>query len=67
LSADEDTVALRPATMDDREMVFRWRNDPFVVAHGSFLREIEWGDHTKWFENTIFGESRKMFIVVEQE
>lgn len=66
MSAGGGTISLRPATMDDREMVFRWRNDPFVVAHGSFLREIEWEDHKKWFENTILGESRKMFIVLDQ-
>ena len=66
MSADERTITLRPATMDDREMVFRWRNDPFVVGHGSSLREIEWEDHKSWFENTIFGGSRKMFIVIEQ-
>jgi RimJ/RimL family protein N-acetyltransferase len=66
LSANEGTISLRPATMDDRERVFRWRNDPFVVAHGSFLREIDWEDHKKWFEKTILGDSRKMFIILDQ-
>lgn len=66
MSAGEDTIALRPATMDDREMVFRWRNDPFILGHGSSQREVQWEEHKQWFENTIFGESRKTFIVLNQ-
>jgi UDP-2,4-diacetamido-2,4,6-trideoxy-beta-L-altropyranose hydrolase len=66
LSAGEGLISLRPATMTDRDMVFRWRNDPFVVAQGSFHRGVEWEEHHAWFENTILGNSRRMFIVLEQ-
>ncbi len=59
-------IALRPATMADREMVFRWRNDPFILSHGSSQREVQWEEHKKWFESTIFGESRKTYIVLCQ-
>jgi UDP-2,4-diacetamido-2,4,6-trideoxy-beta-L-altropyranose hydrolase len=53
--------------MTDRDMVFRWRNDPFVVAQGSFHRGVEWEEHQGWFEETILGNSRRMFIVLDQE
>ncbi len=66
MSAGGSTISLRPATISDREMVFRWRNDPFVVAHGSFLRDVEWEEHKTWFEEVILGNSRRMFIVRDQ-
>lgn len=64
MSAGENAITLRPATLEDREMVFRWRNDPFIVAHGSWHRAIEWEDHAKWFAETVRGTSRQMFIVL---
>jgi len=66
LSTVESAISLRPATMSDREMVFRWRNDPFIVARGSFLREVGWEEHKTWFEEVITGNTRRMFIVHDQ-
>jgi len=67
LSPGENGITLRPATLEDREMVFRWRNDPFIVAHGSGHRAVEWGDHEKWFAETVRGEHRRMFIILQQD
>jgi RimJ/RimL family protein N-acetyltransferase len=53
--------------MTDQDMVFRWRNDPFVVAQGSFHRGVGWEEHKAWFEKTILGNSRRMFIVLDRE
>lgn len=66
MSAGGALISLRPAAMNDRDMVFRWRNDPFVVAHGSFHRGVEWEEHQTWFEKTILGDRRRMFIVLDQ-
>jgi RimJ/RimL family protein N-acetyltransferase len=52
--------------MSDLDMVFRWRNDPFVVAQGSFHRGVEREEHQTWFEKTILGNSRRMFIVLDR-
>ena len=52
--------------MGDMEMVFRWRNDPFVLAHGSSHREVGWEEHQKWFAETISSKNRRMFIILEQ-
>jgi RimJ/RimL family protein N-acetyltransferase len=66
LTAGEKTISLRPASAGDREMVFRWRNDPFVLAHGSSHREVEWEEHQKWFEDTLSSGARKMFVVLDR-
>ena len=52
--------------MGDRDIVFRWRNDPFILAQGSSHREVGWEEHQKWFEGTILGNSRQMFIILHQ-
>jgi UDP-2,4-diacetamido-2,4,6-trideoxy-beta-L-altropyranose hydrolase len=65
LNAGRIAITLRPATMDDADMVFRWRNDPFIIAHGSSHREVGWEEHRKWFAETISGQKRLMFIVLE--
>jgi len=59
-------ISLRPVRADDREMIFRWRNDPFILAHGSSNREVNWDEHAKWFEETLAEHGRKVYVVVNQ-
>ncbi len=47
-------------------MIFRWRNDPFILSHGSSNRAVSWTEHEKWFEETMEGRARKMYIVLNQ-
>ena len=56
-------IQLRPAVFEDAEIVFKWRKIPFIVAHSSSQRIVKWEEHLKWFEETINGSRRKMFIV----
>jgi RimJ/RimL family protein N-acetyltransferase len=57
------TVRLRPTTKADEEMVFGWRNDPFLVARATSQRTVTRAEHGRWFEATLEGRLRKMFIV----
>ena len=66
MSSETSGVSLRPVRADDREMIFRWRNDPFILAHGSSNREVNWTEHLKWFEETMAERGRKMYVVVNQ-
>lgn len=66
MSSQATGVYLRPVRTDDREMIFRWRNDPFILAHGSSNREVDWIEHAKWFEETLAERGRKMYVVVSQ-
>ncbi len=63
MSAEEGVISLRPATTADAELVFGWRNDPFILVHGSSRREVGWEEHKKWFADTISSGTRQMFIV----
>jgi RimJ/RimL family protein N-acetyltransferase len=64
VSTVRSAVALRVATMADAEMLFRWRNDPFVMMRGSSQRPVTWEEHLPWFEATLTGNNRKVFIVM---
>jgi UDP-2,4-diacetamido-2,4,6-trideoxy-beta-L-altropyranose hydrolase len=62
-----DVISLRPVTLEDQDMIFRWRNDPFILSRGSANRAVSLEEHRLWFEETIRGLSRKMFIVLRQD
>jgi len=63
LTSGDAQVSLRPVHADDREMIFRWRNDPFILAHGSSNREVSWAAHAKWFDETLRESGRKVFVI----
>jgi RimJ/RimL family protein N-acetyltransferase len=60
-------IQLRQAVLEDAEMVFQWRNDPFILVRGSSQRAVQWDEHLKWFEETIKGNHRKMFILLKDD
>lgn len=44
---------IRPATLEDCELLFNWVNDPEVRKASFNPNKIEWFDHEKWFERKI--------------
>lgn len=46
------SVSLRPATRQDMDRIYRWRNDSDIYR---WFREqddeLEWHDHVEWFRN----------------
>lgn len=63
----KECIRLRQAVPEDAEMVFKWRNDPFIIARGSSQRTVCWDEHQKWFSETVRGNSRKMFIIQKDD
>jgi UDP-2,4-diacetamido-2,4,6-trideoxy-beta-L-altropyranose hydrolase len=64
LSTRAEEIFLRPATMEDAETVFLWRNSPFIVARGSLQKMVAWEEHLQWFCETVVGSKRKLLIVL---
>jgi RimJ/RimL family protein N-acetyltransferase len=60
-----DPITLRPATINDAETVFKWRNDPFIVVRGSSQREVTWDEHIEWFGKVVIGNLCRMSIVLK--
>ena len=55
-------VDLRRATMDDAEILHRWRNDPSVRAVSHVTDEIPWDSHVRWLEASLARDDRHVLI-----
>ncbi len=51
MTEDNLKVRLRYLGEDDLKDLFRWRNDPHIMARTRQWREISWKEHTTWFDN----------------
>jgi len=54
---------IRLATIDDMQMVFRWRNSPEVIEQSTSQRTVTLDEHTKWFRETLVGDRRLLWII----
>ena len=61
---NQERLRLRAAVMDDAEMVFGWRNLASIVEVGSLKREVSWVEHQRWFEDSLRGDKRHLFIIL---
>jgi len=60
-----NAINLRAVRLDDSERIFAWRNRPEIVALGSLQRSVSWEEHASWFQDTLIGELRALYIVEE--
>ena len=56
-------ITLRPATSSDIEMIFAWRNDPFIVARSSSQDTVTWREHVTWLETALRDDEHLIFIL----
>lgn len=59
-------ITLRPARADDAERLFRWRNDPLIVALSSSQSTVQWPEHVEWFANALRSPERRIFIIEDE-
>jgi RimJ/RimL family protein N-acetyltransferase len=55
-------VNLRPVTMDDANMLFRWRNDPVTRANSRSTASVSWEDHCKWLKASLANPNRDLLV-----
>ena len=48
--ANHEKVTLRPIGPEDREILWRWSNDPEVRAQSFHSRPITWEEHCRWWD-----------------
>jgi RimJ/RimL family protein N-acetyltransferase len=53
---------LRPATIEDAEMLLRWRNDPETRANSFVTAEIDLATHLNWLRQSLGMSGRRIFI-----
>jgi len=56
-------IVLRPFSYDDKEMLFEWRNTPFLIKNSTSGRMVSWDEHCQWFDEIYHQELTKVFII----
>ena len=57
-----ETVRLRPATLEDAQRLFAWRNDPLTRAQSLQQQPVVWEDHLQWLQASLQNPARQLFI-----
>lgn len=55
-------LAVRPATIDDAELLWGWANDPTVRQNAIQGAQIRWDDHLTWFSAKLSDPESRIFI-----
>jgi RimJ/RimL family protein N-acetyltransferase len=54
--------ALRPATLDDAEMLFAWRNDPLTREASVNTDVVTWKGHLAWLRASLENPKRRLLV-----
>ena len=60
-------IKLRPATLQDADLLFAWRNDPETRDASHNSESVRTDEHLAWLESTLNNERRKLFIAEEDD
>jgi len=60
-------LSLRRALASDAETIFKWRNDPSIMAKGFLQRAVSWDEHLAWFNEMVQTDARIMFIILQEK
>ncbi len=58
------TIALRPATLDDADLLHRWRNDPATRSVSINTGTIGYEEHVRWLVGVLASPSRKLSLAM---
>lgn len=53
---------LRPASMNDAQRLFDWRNDPETRANSLNSDVLAWEDHIAWLQRVLANPDRQLFV-----
>lgn len=62
-SIKNDEFELRKCCVEDKDLLYRWANDPYVRANAFNCSPIPYDDHEKWFAETLTSNSRVQLIL----
>ncbi len=56
-------IELRNASLTDTEMIYEWRNNPFIVSLSSSQKTVTLAEHRAWMEAALKDETKQIFII----
>ncbi len=54
--------SLRPAEMDDAQLIFTWINDPAVRKQSLQSAPIDWDSHVEWLQAALVDQEKRLII-----
>lgn len=67
LKLEGSQIYLRPITVEDTDIVLKWRNDPQVVKNFIYRKPISREEHLDWIHNKVEKGLVMQFIVCDKE
>lgn len=55
-------IVFRKATIGDRELLFRWRNDPETFKFFLSPSPVSWAEHFSWFNHALESTERTIYL-----
>ncbi|WP_144223207.1 GNAT family N-acetyltransferase [Mesorhizobium amorphae] len=55
-------MKLRPASIDDAQLLFDWRNEPLTRAMSVNTEPVAWDDHVKWLSTRLARPEPGLYI-----
>ena len=60
-------IYLREATIEDRDLLYEWANDPETRRASFHTEKIAYEEHCRWFDKILNDENELQFILVDQD
>ncbi|MCR5233034.1 MAG: UDP-4-amino-4,6-dideoxy-N-acetyl-beta-L-altrosamine N-acetyltransferase [Lachnospiraceae bacterium] len=60
-------LMFRPITVEDTDMVLKWRNSEHVKNNFIVRRDISKEEHLNWLKTKVFAEIVMQFIIIEKD
>lgn len=59
-------MLLRPATLEDADLLFLWRNDPETRKNSHSTEEVPYENHIAWLRSSLTNPRRRLVIGVAE-
>lgn len=56
---------LKIATLEDEQILFKWRNDKFTMVNSFNVEEINYNHHKEWFRDKIQSDKSFIFLMYD--
>ena len=60
-----ETITLRPATIEDADILLKWRNDPETRKASHNMAKVQSSDHVSWLSRTLKNPDRRLYVAEE--
>lgn len=60
-------IKLRPAKPSDRHLLYKWRNDPWLVSLSTTQKTVTESEHANWFVNALNDKDQKLLIILHKD